>query len=78
MYYSFVCCIAFGILCLLIETFTQRRGASRDYYWKTNAYWENYSFIIVTAYTGALMFILKPEENSHKLQDIDELVDETL
>ena len=24
------------------------------------------------------MFILKPETNSHKLQDIDELVDETL
>ena len=78
MYYCFLGCIGMGVLCYLIEIMTARKGQNRDYFWKSNAYWENYSFIIVSIYTGGLMYILRPEANSHKLQDIDELVDETL
>ena len=78
IYKAFVACIAIGAFLAFIELVIQRNGANKDKYWKSAAYWETYSFVLFTVFISVLMLVLQPEDNSHKLCDIDELVDETL
>ena len=78
IYKAFVACIAIGAFLQFIELVIQRNGANKDKYWRSTAFWEIYSFGLFTAFVAVLMVVLRPEENSHKLCDIDELVDETL
>lgn len=74
----FIGCIVVAIILDLSVLFTRRTTANLDEYWKSLALWENKDFIIWTFYTVMSMYILKPDENSPKLEEINHLLDETL
>jgi len=78
IYKAFTACIAIGASLQFIELAFKINGANKDKYWKSTAFWETYSFGLFTVFVTVLMVVLRPEENSHRLCDIDELVDETL
>lgn len=67
-----------AIILDLSVLFTRRTTVNLDEYWKSLVLWENKEFIIWTFYTVVSMYILKPDEDSPKLEEINHLLDETL
>ena len=51
---------------------------SRDSNWKQQWLWETSWFWIFTAFLVSIVRILKPDENSDMLTQMEELLDETL
>lgn len=50
----------------------------RDIYWKTEWFWSSSWFIIYSGFVISTAWILRPNENSEMLTQIQELLDETL
>ena len=61
----------------LSQLFTRRSTVNLDLYWRSLSLWENNNFIIWTFYTMIIMWVLRPNERSPKLEDTDKLLYET-
>ena len=79
IYRVFCGCIAIELLLELSELFTLRTTKHLNDYWKSSALWEKNGFIIFTVVVIAMMYYLKPTEETYKLQEeMEELLNETL